>query len=981
MFGKNQKFKQGRRLKHLTLAGLLLASLSTGCSKSSDDAADASAAASGNTSGTSSSTTSSIVTLAGVLSLTSSSSSALRLAADPYYVKCVTNDLSPTACIDQVDDTTGAFELECDSFRNKKFSCFILTGSDPNDLEVVGVISSKDLVVGDKTTRGVLNIKFDPSTGAASFESFDQVSVGSDGSETEVAPVAISISDELKAIDIADGNVEFQFCDLEDKAEQKQVRNGDLKSVPGEGDLDTKCMRKEGRYLDFTAATDSEMPTLALWRSESAVSSCADGYHISDGTNSLTAATDADLTYKIVLDKIIANKWAPQAALDRYYVSAHGESEDDQGVSQMMEVFNVSDKDALATKLVEMLEKAYTGATLTKGRCENVKYSTGSAEFDESLNKDGPPPEWCVQFKSAKTADAITKVKDVWLADIKGHVLNDSGPQLQAGRGLVEGFLNQMSEARHRNNPDDRYADLEKNLAELPANVSEASDAVVKALAKTWAEVSYNDEFRKTMNLALKNYTTVDNIKLGGTGKSYILTKLSKLAELNKIAGEFSGLGWDHQGLKALQLKEFAQAWKAKTSDTTLASTLETAITKLSSTSTEETGRQEVLNQLHSLQDASDLTRKACEGKWEIDFSPIFNNSTAVTAFDTFISKINLPSNQNQFQAGKKNASDSSKTIVLNFINGISPYLAGCSRWNMLQNISRINSSTYWENGEQKPIPAEDQDRNADDTLRNFGFTVQQAYLSKLIFGINIKDPNADGNSLINTDGSQNSNYTSAQAELDYTSLSNSMKDLLTKFDNYSYLCHDLKSAGVEVSDISNCNNQGGGNQGSGNSNANIFGKLFQLQDRMSEIVSRESFRTDPTYRKTLAAIQGSSNCIFDASVSHQPVTDGDDLTFKLQVRGPVDRFFSADLDIDPLTSKYFVDGSRLQFEESMGGSCYWGDVQKLTALTVTEGELASGVMQQGWINTCGGGNSSEGSSEESGSAHTTMSYFKATYK
>lgn len=973
------------------LLGLaLILGLTQGCGGSSSSGDDSTSAATStdDSSSSGSSDDSTTISLTGSLSLTSSSSSNLALAdsssLDSYWLKCVTLDLTnANACIDQLD-SNGAFELTCDGFKGKAFGCFILTGTDASSLTIAGVLNSSDLAMNGSTSTASMGLTFDPSTGSVGISAFEQ----KDSAATVVTQEAI-VPEQVAGLDITDGTYGFCFSDL---------GSDGIDSIgKGKVDIDFTFNDCSGftkeQYLYFRTATETgALPQLEVWESEDDREACINDagaleYQISDGTRSYSFTED-NVSFTTLFDKIYNNAsspWIPSASVEAYQISLNDGAQKEDEVKESLEsMYGTSP----CTGLVEDLVDAYSKATLVVDKgfetCENYSFVSGSAssannnaELDQEFNSgDGPPLEWCRDYKKADTDDARAAVKKRFVAECKAHVEGSAGEDLWQKQNLVWGFLETLAEGRHEGGGDGRFKGLreafdlateegldlsETGIGDLSTTCDSGDgDAALAALALAWMEVDWNWERAR-----------------------WVENAITSTGDLN-----CSAISFDHFG----ETRSFDNG---------------RALLKSVLSSKFHQGEQET--------GIAQLNRQVCESSWDFDFSDV---DTTASYFTDFWDNVNTSDFEPQFKSTV--AESDKKDILINFIQAITaksgetgfvtggPFVYGCTAVNLKSQLTQLNDTSLGGGG---PRP--------DDILRQSAWQLTEQIVQKAINDINTSYNS--GTSPLTALAPDNSNAES-EAATQLPALAAKMANLAINHPmRYGWMIFDMchfvdlgtltldtsLSCGSALPDSlsSICGGPGGGGGSCtlpqyDTNRANTPKKqiLAELARRITEIKGHDAFRTDETFKATKRKIVAQSACLPDAALSHQPVLDdNDNLTFEVQIRGPVKRRMAGevtldvDLEADSADSsssdtEFIVEDSRIVENEGGLGSagCYWGEVQRLKNLSYDSSTgVIKGAYTQAFIDTCRNANSDDsGSSGGSGEEeqHAWHQSFHATH-
>ena len=947
---------------------------------------------------------SSIINIVGSLALTSSSSSSsssLRLAstADQYWVKCVTLDITnANACIDDTD-TSGAFALACDGFKGKQFGCFILQGADQNNLTIKGVITSSDLAASSETSEVSMGISFDPDTGVASANV--EVKTEAGVADTAAASVAQTLPAEVSGFALANGVYEFQFCDnfSRDKAAKGDFDPANIS--------DNTCHHRELRYVHVTPAAGTVPPQIELWRSAEARSGCMVNnvltYSISDGTNTLNLTESTD--FDTVFAAIQSNSWASQAALDRLSISqSEIDKKADDTSSGLATAFGTEN---FCGPMVDKFIEAYNAATIQTrngfSNCQGVVFNTGSSSFDEELNgpaqDGGPPPEWCVDYKMAP-ADQKAAVRDRFIVECNLHVKGGDNEALWAKRDMVEPFLRELGESRHRSG-NDRFADF-------------------KAV---WEAIDF-DSISTRVNAGTQ--TTQDDEDL-----------VDLCLELKEV--------WHDHDRRRIEAA---------------CDSIGANVAELTVSGTAFTGRQYLVGKFGSgLQSRQQLEQLACDGEWEFDIRHLTNAELNGTEVTTFMSKLDPPvpgQTQGPIGVTKKNSSEAYTDIVNPlldwFLDTTTPRVFGCTKTQMtnqkqwMQQTAQCSSDPFAQGCEG--VGGGDPNFDpAQQMATQLFYTLQEAKQSVLIRAVKIDDPDQDGNDPFDTCTSDK-NCTEAQEDL--KALRDSLLAVVSAVPEHtSFLLFSIcgldgsrinseggftigadtgLTCGGAVPENKSYSHMFGGGPGGApaggapapamltNTGSATFPQAFEgdsrpYLDRLGDLqreafgfISHESQRFDTTYQDKIREISKESTCLPDATLGRDPVlkagqsaeTAGtDSYTFQLKLRAPVKRIMSSPVNLAlaegaQTVTKFNAAEERLEKEGGGMGSqeCVRGEVIRMSNFWVDAGTIYGSFSQahkdncfnSGGNNNSSGGNSDSSSGDESAAQeHGWYAFFKAT--
>ncbi|MBI2602990.1 MAG: hypothetical protein HYW48_08035 [Deltaproteobacteria bacterium] len=1002
----------------------LVAAFSQSCGKKSEDSTSSAATAESTT-----------VNLVGALNFTSSSSSSsLRLAQSTststsvsptdYWLKCVTLDLTgATACIDQLD-VNGAFDLTCDGFKEKAFGCFVLTGSDPNNLTIVGILTSSQLAVGKNSSKVSLALNFDPSSGAVSVSTIEQTSATNE--EVVVEDTGTFIPSEVSNLSITSGR--YGFCMVELGREERND------FVKGDKAVEHNFEGCEGFTEEFfvnylTTAVTGDLPVLEMWRSEDAMNACRPGgntgavtYHLSDGTRSYSFTQD-DVSFNSLFNVIYNNgtdSWMPSAAVENYKVALAGQAEEQgEDVEELKEgLEQIYGEGAGCAGIVDDLIAGYKKATVAfkngVRQCEGFTFKVGAgatantagvpagelAQFESMFNQpgEGPPAEWCSIYKDALKAGNQDAERKKFIAECQAHVEGKVDESLWQKQGIVEEFLNTLGEARHQQGGENRTSGLrdafnyaasvgldlsETGIADLSKTCDNGvKDAALAALASEWQGSDWNWERSRFVDQAIEDDGDLNcsaiSFKPFEGGTTFTWTNGRDL-------------------LKDLLSKSFRQALQDKS-----------GITGPSAPagSTEPTG-------------IADMNQQVCQDLHEFDLSRIV---TTAAYFTTFKNSLDFDTGEPQWKSTV--AASAKQGLILDFFRALTaktgetgavaggPFVFGCTATQIKSQLNFVQNDTSG--------------RAVEDVVRGFGWAIRDHLFRSDLTSIDTSITTLTALDIAKTDSER---ATLAATQL--PSLAVKVVNLaLNHPDRFGWLLNDMcrlldigTLTGLAVAGVACgqavpasiaeklCRFIGGpGGPGGGGTSCSLpafesasAGSipkqhiLAELTRRIAEIKGREAFRTDDTYKQKLRSIEAKSSCLPDSSLSHQPILDAnDDFTFGVTIRGPVKRRMAGALNLDlsaaekGTTASFIVEDSRLQKEEGGMGSegCFWGEVQRLKNLTYTNGgddAVIKGVYSQSFVDTCRGsrnvdqGESAEGSSEESTENGGFTASFSAT--
>ncbi len=341
-----------------------------------------------------------------------------------------------------------------------------------------------------------------------------------------------------------------------------------------------------------------------------------------------------------------------------------------------------------------------------------------------------------------------------------------------------------------------------------------------------------------------------------------------------------------------------------------------------------KTGRAFIIEFLTDPDNQQDINRKLCDGDHEYDFTPFLEE----TWFTTFTDKITEQPKWEEQKPVTFNSEDA-ETDVLAFINNLidSGKLGLCeeTHFSDVKNCFGENAHQCFGNEFNNAGPAL-------TWITHMYWPISEALLFKSIkdIGAALSDPDGDGNGTLKADGTPNDSYN--DAEEDFAALKEKVTALADKFEHYKWMKEELgrmenRSHGADS-------------------------KLFELTQWISDDIARQSYRHDKTYKPVLRKIMAKSTCPFDASISHDPLWDGEKTSFPVIVRSPVRRKVAGDvttslkLDEDDTGTKFQVEDARVNMERD--GQCYWGNIQRLNHLTITETTF-KGSYSEGWVDTC----------------------------
>lgn len=880
----------------------------------SDDTTDGSASGSGTTTGSGSSgstAASTAVSISGALALVSAVSGGSLVASpetlDTYWVKCITTDISDIkVCIDQCD-ANGAFDLSCDGFKEKRFGCFILTGTDAENLSIAGMITSDSLAIGDQAATASMAITFDPTTGSTSVE-FAQADTS--GEEVEIADIEpIAIPTALLNLGVKSGKYDLDSC----QAKKSDVNAGTAFSGTAykEGDQ-CKHHMKQRVYVKFNEGSEFVAPNFAMWRSEGDYAKCttADGsikYHISDGTNAYSTKKEV-FDHTELLDLIITHKWAPDAAIKRFELSS---KENVQNVKKDdgEDVLRTDVQTAYATATTpctgfvdDFITSWATGTVETKsGRktCKDVTWTTQSTVANSFLNdpddEQGDLLSWCGQYRSAKSTDKKAKLRDTFIAQCDMFIAGEAGQEeeSQAGIELVSEFLNVLAQERHEGHQADKKWDKIKeayaaiDVATLSATDASQDDALA-VLIKAWADQMVSEDW-------------YDEAQHGDWIALYYAAGDS-VAAVIPVEENDDGV----------------------------------------------TGRKFIVDRIN--EQKTQLELMACAGN-PIDFYPLAANNIA--AYNTFMGQIEMIQDDDNGGSNwkfKGSVSDK-KAAMLAFLTTVAALtgdekLPQCTTLEVQNKITALNNNESWINLSENLF---------------FGWEAGDAkkkYLIKQLGGL-LKDPNQDGSGPLKADGTPNTAYTDALADLDYTVLMAKIDEIIEVSPWMAYMKEDANR-------IKDHYSQAGKQQ-----------VLFGVTQSVSNMLAREAFQFDTDYLATLKKIRVNSDCLPDASVGHRPELDDDGKAiFNITVRSPVRRVMAGDiflkmsLDPEEASDDLQIEDSRMQDE----GSCFWGNIQRLanTNFNATT-NILTGHHTEAWVNTCREGDKDDGGDDDSDSEDTDL--------
>lgn len=943
----------------------LLSALTLSCGKSDDDDDDSTT-----TDGGSSSTSSTAVKISGSLALSSSSSSSsLRLAAtdlSTYTLRCVTLEGDLKACKDQLD-SEGAFSMDCEGFKNVSWGGFLL---DANG-DVAGTLTSKQLLNAGNAELGLV---FDPTTGLLTIKTL----VGKDDSGTEVAASdEISLDPAVRDLTVKTGNYGFCMIDMagEDiqKAHKGNVELGDVKFNECSG-------RTEQLYVKYNAfdAAAKALPSMEIWDSETDRNNCyVDNvltYSVSDGTRSYSF-TDDDVTFAAAFDAIYnggTNSWAPAAAVQSYQISLAenaGEKGDNEQIKTELEgLFGAGNA---CSGLIDKLIEAYNKTTVIteKGfkRCQAIALDSGNADFDAEMAKDGPPPEWCVDYLEAPTDEEKTARKNRFVAECKAHVEGSGGESLWQKQGLVQEFFHILSEARHEGG-DGRNSELRDafNLAESKgitmtaealASLSETCDATAEAdialaaLAMAWSDLDHNWERQRFLAAAVDS-----------SGKLNCST----------ISIDNFGNALTYTNGRAL---------------------IKTMLTKKFNQHDQRTG-------------LDDLKQQVCEGSHEMDLSGI---DTTASYFTDFWANIDVSEHEPKF----KSTVTDKKTPFLTFVNHLldNNIVRGCSKSHMTNVKSALSDTSAVGGGGGGP-------GGPDEFIRWIGWQILDQKRRAALDSINTS-PTSGTDPLTALDTTKTDDARKAAAATELPAFATKVANLAIG-DPMRFgwllmdLCHfiDLSTLTLDNSDVrcgaelpaalsSVCGGHGPGGGGGGSCTLPTLENrtedkhliLSDLARRITEMKGRDAFRTDKDFKEVMRKIKANSNCLPDATLSRNPTLDADNnLVFEIEVRAPIAMMMNGEVNKQPqfgdtaaTTDQFIIESARIEEEEGGMGSqgCYWGEIKRFKGVEFdTANDTFKGTFTEAFVDTCRNANSDD-SGEDGGeeSEHAWHRKFVATYE
>lgn len=962
----------------------LITALSVSCGKKSDSSSGSDSATTGSGDDDSNDNTSTSVVISGSLNMTGSEDSGSSLAltaADPYWFKCVTLDLTnASACIDDVD-SDGAFELSCDGFKGKKFGCFILQGADENTLTLKGMVTSDQLAASESTSTVSLGIDFDLETGVAKAST---VAVKTDSGEedTVAAELAKEVSEELKSLSVDSGNYEFRYCQNNinrEKASKGEVQEDQI--------TENDCHHVEPMYVHFTAASATTAPVIELWRSDEDREACYVNdvltYAISDGSKSFTFTGK---TFDDLFTAIKNNGWTSQAALDRLAMSEKEAEAKTGEEDEFMEVLASLFGEDYCGGLVDKLIEGYEGASLVSesgfSRCENIAVDTGNAQMDEMLTQDGPPPQWCVDYKQAKAEsdDLASAARNKFVLECNLHVKggNDS-EQIWAKRDLVEPFLRNLGEVRHRS-ATSRFEDfkgvwesfdLDAVIGRIEADTQTSTDEdSIEDLLVEWEKVAWDHMRRQQAKIARENLTTAKTeLAINGVAKT--------------------GLEWAAGILK-----------------------------------TGTHARQE-------------LERMACDGQWEFDFR---NVNLAHSVITTFLSKV---SGNSMGEISLKNSADEFADVidpVMDFLLAEGSFassdkqVSGCTAVHLKDRQQYLTQLEQCESDPSAPGcggGSGDFDP-ARDMASHFYRTISEGKKSLAIRSVKIQDADQDNQNAFELAACEsNRDCTEAREEL------TALRDNLLAIAKEAPMHMGWLAADICRLDGTHLNANGGFQLGEdsllcggtidktkpyaqgfmhyppeltangtkipsqdANDNRKLLDKLHEMQNRAFNVISQESQRFDTAYQDKIRLIARNSSCIPDATISRDPMlkegadvssADASAMTFALKLRAPAFRKMAGEVMLalkeeadSSDTLKFNAAEERLEKEGGGIGSdvCVRGEVVRLSNFYLKDGDLFGG-FSQAYKDGCfsGGSQDSEGEGEGEEGGATPEHGFHAIFK
>jgi len=914
---------------------ILSMSLYVSCSKLGDDDDDdtttddttTTGTGTGGTSGTGGAssgiggTGSTSVNISGALLLASealSSASLVSAEAEQYWVKCVTTDITDLkSCIDDVNATTGEFDLLCDGFKQKRFGCFILAGTDETDLAIKGMITSDDLTMGSSTTDASMVINFDPDTGMASVE-FEQFVTSSSGvvEEVEVEDIAISVPTELQDLKLTSGNYEVRLCH---STEEKAVE-GDF--VAAEDTCEEGW--DEFFYVNFTEGTETTFPFLEIWRSEEDYKGChnADGnleYHISDGTNVLSITNVDNLTHDVFLNKIIDNGWAPEAAIEHYQLSKKDlaqarkeeDAEKDEIVTGLGQLYGAGKECVgIVGDFLTSFDHEDVEVTSVRGKksCSNVVFKTASTELDAELNKEaeegGGPIEWCGMWKEADTDEKQEKMKNRFIADCEMHLFGEEGQMEEswAEAELVRSFLEALGQLRHNQGKESRFDEFKDAFKEIDVDAlsvdSNTYDEKLIVLAKAWSVVEWDWDLRRVLELAANNIDTT--------------------------------IQTEDYGLKSIDGM---------------------------------TGREFLVEYLQDTNNQQQINSRLCDGEWEIDYMPLVKD----TFFAAFMNKVTAEPDwaagtPAKFTAGAEGVN----ADVVAFIDDLvaSGKLGLCAETHLINDKKCLDGTRDHCFG---PNFGEDTAAGLK-WLSNQYWPLSEAMLFKTLkdIGAKLADPDQDGNATITADGKPNANYD--DAEDDYSALKADLIALGEKYRHYEWFADEIKHRieqksedfGQRLFELTRMISDDIARQN--------FRFDRDYKETMIKLMKNSMCAPDASISHSPEFDPDSNTLTFPVKV-RSPV--------RRKVAGDVN--LTLQLEADAMDeSEYQIEDARLSFEG--GGQCYWGNIQRLNHLSINTNTF-SGVYTEGWVNTCGQGDDAGDEASEEEAEVMMHQSIKATLK
>lgn len=876
------------------------------------------------------------------------------VSTETYFLKCVNTAVDDEkSCL--VSVTGGAFSMNC-PFKNEPFGCFIMVGADAENLSIKGIITSEDMVMGSETTHAKMDIVFDPKTGAAS--ATVQQKVG----EKEVDPSTIqkSVPPALKSLAIESGLYRFCF---------QGIANGDdaakgIFSAHG----DTCNGYQQNFFMNFTPATDDKFPVLELWKSASDREKClvsgTETYHLSDGVNSLSFTKD-NVKYSGasgLLQKIIDNKWAPDDYLT-YYATAQSRIQNDPWKDELKTIYPSGQfPNGICSGFIPDMINSWKTGKVEKvdgiEQCTNVTWVKDNIQWYA-------PSDWCVRWHKS-SGDQRAELETGFQIDCKAHLENSNGDAFWAGQQMVRSFLDKISQARHQSS-DARFDGLKLSFNALVAAIGDEAtmlnvandysavstyDTKVMAFARDWAEIDWDWNRRTALECMAKDVTAAPSTCQNLQASDASFPTLRKLF-------------W--------HILRSPNPWAGQGGDTS-------------------TGAQFIKNEMCRMNGG------------QIDLSRVPTGSGS--ALETFFSNVGY-NEERRIVFSQSLTANQRKQLWADLFDAIldNHFVHGCDVTRIQDMKQQIaNFDPAFSNDNYNPI---------DQTLEWFGWQLDERRQAAAMDAIDLQDADDNGESPFASglsDATRNS-----RAGTDLPALATQLAEIGLQFPSRYFhflfeLCYTLDAGTIngltfEGNPITitcggaipdpikpyawNCRPEDLQNDPDNackwpqyhDSGRPAFEALSDIVSRISGERAHSSFYNDPVFKEKMTDIMTHSNCLPDASLEHHPSLEGSELAFKVTVRAPVNRKMSGSMTIDlardeTKTPKFLVREERLEkFDGGLDSkACYWGERKVLGSIRYnSDMKKLSGVMTQGWIDTCHG--------EGSGSDNVWYESISATKK